>query len=196
MEQRYLGISLILTMVVVSILWWCSPKTSDQGSQNPWSWYNSISTWSNHQANMETLSPDQISWLVYLIQEEKLARDVYSVLYETRGIKIFDNILRAEVNHQMLVAQILSRYNITDPTTDRQIWEFVDTQLQDLYTKLISQWKQSPDQALNVGIAIETQDIQDIQQTLQLFDDKPDIQDILHKLLSWSQRHLQAFSKN
>jgi hypothetical protein len=133
---------------------------------------------------------------VYLIQEEKLARDVYSVLYETRGIKIFDNILRAEVNHQMLVAQILSRYNITDPTTDRQIWEFVDTQLQDLYTKLISQWKQSPDQALNVGIAIETQDIQDIQQTLQLFDDKPDIQDILHKLLSWSQRHLQAFSKN
>ena len=129
------------------------------------------------------MTQEQISSLLYLIQEEKLARDVYTIMHQTRGIKKFYNILNAEENHQTLVATILEQYNIPNPNIDKDIGEFVDTELQNLYTTLLAQGKQSVDQALNIGVAIETKDIEDIQQMLQIFDGKSDIKDVLQKLL-------------
>jgi hypothetical protein len=58
-------------------------------------------------------------------------------MYDTRGIKKFDNILNAEENHQTLVANILNQYAIEDPTLTTQPGEFTNTELQNLYNTLI-----------------------------------------------------------
>jgi len=61
------------------------------------------------------ITAEQKSQLQYLIQEEKLARDVYMMMDEARSIRKFANILTAEDNHQNRVAQILEVYKIDNP---------------------------------------------------------------------------------
>jgi hypothetical protein len=62
-----------------------------------------------------------------------------------------------------------------------------------LYQQLIIQGKQSEADALQVGITIEQKDIKDIESMMKLFENYPDITQVLKNLLSGSQRHLQAF---
>lgn len=53
--------------------------------------------------------------LLYLIEEEKLAHDVYTVLGETWGGNTFSNILGSETSHQDQVLNLLNSYGLTDP---------------------------------------------------------------------------------
>jgi hypothetical protein len=48
--------------------------------------------------------------LQFIIEEEKLAQDVYQVMYDQRGDKRFNNIIKGEINHQSVVATILEAY--------------------------------------------------------------------------------------
>lgn len=147
------------------------------------------------QTNSTTLSADQQSGLLYLIEEDKLAHDVYTILYQQRWRQKFGNILQAETQHRDIVAALLPVYNIVDPTINMEVGKFKSTALQTLYNTLIAQWSQSLADAFAVGIAIEEKDIKDITNYMALFQDYPDILSILRQLKSASERHLQAFQK-
>lgn len=162
--------------------------------QHTTSW-SSLHLWTWATENTSTLSSTQQDQLVYLIQEEKLARDVYMMMHQKRWIKKFYNILNAEENHQAQVAGLLSTYWITNPTTDADMGVFSDVALQELYTMLITQWSISADEAIKVGIAIEEKDIKDIQDMMDNFAQYPHIQAVLTKLLNGSKNHLAAFEK-
>lgn len=140
------------------------------------------------------LTEQQISQLTYIIQEEKLAYDVYNEMYEVRGNRKFGNILNAEDNHQDRVAAILAAYNIDyQVSSERGVYD--DAELTQLYSDLITQWSQSLDQAMQVGIAIEQKDIADIQDMIPWFANYADITSMLQALLAGSQNHLAAFQK-
>lgn len=145
--------------------------------------------------NTSTLTKEQESYLQYLIQEEKLARDVYTAMYELRWIQKFDNILHSEDNHQEILAKVLLDYTIPNPTIDMKMGEFEDSELQKLYDTLVLQWKQSAQEALRVWITIENRDIADIESMITWYAAYPDISQALMRLLEWSKRHLAAFSK-
>lgn len=147
------------------------------------------------QTNTTTLSSDQQSALLYLIEEEKLAHDVYTTLYQKRWHQKFSNILQAEVQHHDIIAALLPIYSITDPTINMEMGKFNNTQLQELYETLIAQWSQSLEEAFAVGRTIESKDIADIDELMTLFSDYPDILSALMQLKSGSERHLQAFQK-
>ena len=80
------------------------------------------------------------------------------------------------------MTQLLQKYSITDPTQD-SIGAFSDPELTELYHTLLTQGKQSPQEAIKVGIAIEQKDIADIEKILPSFINYPDIQAVLNKLL-------------
>lgn len=46
-----------------------------------------------------TDSEDTNSELLYMIEEEKLAGDIYAAFYDIYGLKVFDNIARSEDRH-------------------------------------------------------------------------------------------------
>lgn len=140
------------------------------------------------------LTEQQISQLTYIIQEEKLAYDVYKEMYETRWNRKFANILNSEDNHQDRVAVILKAYNIDYQLSDQR-GVYDDPTLTQLYSDLIAQWSQSLDQAMQVGITMEQKDIADIQDMIPWFANYPDISSMLQALLSGSQNHLAAFQK-
>jgi hypothetical protein len=131
--------------------------------------------------------------LTYLIEEEKLAFDVYTALNELWGAKAFGNILQSEASHQSQVLSIMTAYGVADPRS-AEAGVFVDPELQKLYDSLMAQGTQSLTEAYKVGVLIEETDIADLQKMLA--ENPPaDVATMMNSLLSGSQNHLAAFSK-
>jgi hypothetical protein len=141
-----------------------------------------------------SLSEDERADLVYLQEEEKLARDVYLALYDRWGLKIFDNIGNAEQTHMDSVTVLIDRYGLENPMQPGE-GVFADPELQALYTQLVAEGAKSPDDALMVGAFIEEVDIVDLQEAIARTDN-PDILLVYENLMRGSRNHLRAFVNN
>ena len=143
--------------------------------------------------NAGPLTEQEISDLVYMREEEKLAHDVYTTLYEYWGLPVFKNIAASEQTHTESVQYLLDFYNIDDPTTGLALGQFANDDLQALYDQLVEQGSRSLADALKVGAAIEEIDILDLldalDSTAQL-----EIVRIYENLLQGSYNHLRAFA--
>lgn len=133
--------------------------------------------------------------LQYLIEEEKLAHDVYQTLYEQWGYRTFGNILQSELSHQENVLAVMETRNIADSRID-EVGKFTNTELQALYTKLVDQGSRSAEEALKVGVAIEELDISDLEDMIvEVPAADADVSTMMERLLTGSERHLDAFNR-
>ncbi len=147
-----------------------------------------------YDASAQTaLSNEEIDAIVFMREEEKLARDVYLTLYDLWGMPIFNNIASSESAHMEAVYSLIATYGIDDPAAGMDIGEFTNPDLQSLYDQLITQGSISLADALKVGGAIEEIDILDLEANLaQTLNG--DIIAIYENLLQGSDNHLRAFS--
>lgn len=130
--------------------------------------------------------------LLYLIEEEKLAHDVYAVMHQKYGANVFGNILQSESTHQGRVLILLQTRNITDPRST-EVGVFRNQDLQDLYNQLIERGYKNVTEAYKVGVAIEEKDITDISTQLATATDE-DVIATLEALRRGSENHLRAFN--
>ncbi len=137
------------------------------------------------------LSVEEAAALLYMREEEKLARDVYNFLYTTWGQQTFQNIAASEQKHTDEIKLLLDKYGLADPVRDAG--QFTDANLQALYTQLTAQGSISLADALKVGAAIEEIDILDLQTRLAQTDNA-DLQLVFTNLMNGSYSHLQAFT--
>jgi hypothetical protein len=137
------------------------------------------------------LSADEAASLIFMREEEKLARDVYNALYAVWSQPTFVNIAASEQAHMDEIKVLLDRYGLTDPAQGTGV--FTNPDLQALYDQLVAQGSVSLADALKVGAAIEEIDILDLQERLALTDNL-DIQTAFNNLLSGSANHLRAFT--
>ena len=132
--------------------------------------------------------------LQYLIEEEKLARDVYLYLAANVTTAKFSNIAKSEQTHMDQIAAVLKTYNYFNPTTTRAAGVFRDKSLQALYNTLIAQGSVDVAAAMQVGRDIEELDIKDLQ--VMLKSTMPaDMKLALDNLLKGSYNHLAAFNR-
>jgi hypothetical protein len=130
--------------------------------------------------------------LTFIVQEEKLAHDLYAQLANTSGAQQFANIVNSESTHISLVQGLLVSYDIVDPTVGLAEGEFVNQDLQALYDSLLASGSVDRAGAIAAGIAVEEKDIADIE--VMLASELPsDVASVLERLLSGSQNHLAAF---
>ena len=144
------------------------------------------------QVSPTPLTADEVSDLLHMREEEKLARDVYSALGKTWSLRTFSNIAGSEQTHMDQVATLLTRYGVADPVAGLAAGQFATEHFQTLYTDLIAKGDQSLADALEVGAVIEEIDIVD------LFDCKAatthqDIARVYTNLEAASENHLRAF---
>ena len=137
------------------------------------------------------LSADEAAALLFMREEEKLARDVYNTLYTTWGIQTFPNIASSEQIHMDEIKLLLDRYALADPALAPG--QFTNPDLQALYNQLVAQGSLSIGDALKVGAAIEEIDILDLQ-TRFAQTDNADIQLAYNNLMNGSFNHLKAFT--
>ena len=143
----------------------------------------------------QMLTDEEAEALLFMREEEKLARDVYLVLAEKWSeLAIFTNIAASEQKHMDAVLQLLVKYRLTDPADGPGV--FVDADLKEqLYGQLVEKGLNSIVDALEVGIIIEEEDIADLEYYLGLTD-KKDIKQVFENLLEGSKNHLDAFDRN
>lgn len=142
---------------------------------------------------MEGVNTEEEAGLVFMREEEKLARDVYLKLAETWNLPIFSNIARSEQRHMEAVKVILEKYNLYDPVSADTTGVFFNPDLQALYYQLIEKGQESLASALWVGATIEDLDIYDLKHHLS-GTDNTDIKVLYQNLIKGSRNHLRSFS--
>ena len=144
-------------------------------------------------ATSQTVDQADIDNLLFMRQEEKLAADVYNVLYDQWGLRPFANIEQAELTHQAEVSAVLASLGIEDPIDALAPGEFIDPALQDLYDDLVERGMISAQEALMVGALIEEVDIADLRQRAS---EVPEIDALYARLEAGSNNHLRAFVRS
>jgi len=125
-----------------------------------------------------------------MLEEEKLARDVYIYLEYKWNLNQFRNIKNSESTHMNAIASLLDKYGVR--YTILSEGEFVSSALQSLYNELTVLGGQSSADALQVGATIEDLDIVDLKEYIQATD-KVDIIEVYESLECGSRNHLRAF---
>jgi len=138
-------------------------------------------------------SESEAEQILFLKEEEKLARDVYTTLGEKWDLKVFQNIARSEQVHMDQVDTLLAAYGLTDPEIN-EIGRSQNPLLQHLYDRLTSEGSISLRAALGVGEFIEIIDIKDFE-VLIASSDAPLVLDVAERLLAGSIKHLAAFNR-
>jgi len=141
------------------------------------------------------LSAEEEADLIFMREEEKLARDTYLTLYEAWDLSIFSNIASSEQMHMNALLKLLKKYDLPDPAANTAIGEFTNEDLQALYDFLIEKGGESGLEALKVGGIIEETDMRDIAAAIER-SQKEDIDAVYESLLCGSRNHLRSFAEN
>jgi len=129
--------------------------------------------------------------LLFMLEEEKLARDTYTFLDDLWSINQFANIKTSEQTHMNAVENLLIQYNID--YTIYAIGEFVNQELQGFYDQFEIDGSVSPANALQIGATIEDLDIVDLQSYLDATSNTSLI-DVFESLQCGSRNHLRSFA--
>ncbi|WP_461829791.1 DUF2202 domain-containing protein [Aquifex sp.] len=143
--------------------------------------------------NIDTQEEESV---LFVREEEKLARDAYLYLYDLYGLQIFFNIADSEQCHMDAVKLIIDKYGLSDPVeqTGDARGVFVNETLQQLYNDLTARGQTSLEEALLVGGFIEENDLIDLSRRMENTDNE-DFKLVLDELRKGSARHLVAFSQ-
>ena len=140
------------------------------------------------------LTSAQLDTLVFVYQEEKLARDVYITLgnlYPNQGT--FASIQGSEQEHIDKAEGLCNTYGADISNIDEAaVGEFVLEEMQHLYDDLTAAGSNSELDALNVGVAIEELDIGDLEAAKEGMP--KDVVNTYTNLISGSWNHLAAFN--
>lgn len=197
-KNYYLAIVAIVFLIIAGSYYTLSrnnntgiASVSDEG-------YTSINT-QNLEKNVPqtqntSLTEAEKEDILYMREEEKLARDVYIKLYEKWNIPIFDNISNSEQTHTDSIKFLIDRYGLND-TYVNEIGKYTNEDLQRLYETLVEKGNLSLQDALAVGAAIEEIDIIDLKEAIAN-SDKVDIKTVYENLMKGSRNHLRSFVSN
>lgn len=139
-----------------------------------------------------TLTDQEKADLLFLREEEKLARDLYSAAYTKWNIPVFWNTARAEKTHMDALKTLITRYGLNDPVVNKA-GVFTDPELQQVYDTLIEQVSTSPRAALEAAILVEQTDIEDLDRAIT-DTGKRDLVRVYTSLRQGSANHEKAFT--
>jgi hypothetical protein len=140
---------------------------------------------------VQPLIAEETAHLLYIREEEKLALDIYQALYSKWQVRIFSNIAVSEQRHFDAIGILISRYGLSDPA-QTTAGVFTNPDLQKLYDDLLAKGSLSLLDALQVGVAIEETDIDDLKAAIAVTDNR-DVLTVYGNLLNGSLSHLSAF---
>lgn len=128
--------------------------------------------------------------LLFMLEEEKLARDTYIYLNNLWSINVFSNISNSEQTHMNAVADLLTQNDIAFSILP--IGEFENVALQNYYNQFIIDGQTSLNNALKIGATIEDLDIVDLENYINEIE-STSIIEVYETLKCGSRNHLRSF---
>lgn len=108
-----------------------------------------------------SLTEEEKVGLLFMLEEEKLARDTYIYMNNLWSMNQFDNIKNSEQTHMNSIKTILDQNNID--YTILPEGQFDNENLQNLYNQFVIDGQVSSSNALQIGATIEDLDIVDLE---------------------------------
>jgi len=178
-------------LILLSILIFISIK-NDSYAQNK---MNSLKNISNCQLinPSSKLELKEIDFLIYMLEEEKLIRDVNKGFFEKYNHQIFKNAFQS---HQAQISQIeclLKHYNIKYSINERE-GLFTNLNIQQYYNDFYNQGNLSLILALKGSITLEELNVFDLGEYMN-FTKNTAILEIFKHLSCLSKNHLRNFTK-
>lgn len=136
---------------------------------------------------------EQLADLAHMIEEEKLAGDLYEVLAAQTGLDVFSRIAVSEDRHYASLLAVAEDAGLdlgTIPTLPAG--QFQDPGMQALYDTLLAAAAASDAAALEAGLAVESTDIADLGDAIVGLVGTP-LGNVYANLLDGSNAHLAAF---
>jgi hypothetical protein len=137
------------------------------------------------------LSPSDRSTLLYVSEQEKLARDLYAALSETWRLDVFHTTSGSEDIHADALRTLLGRYKLPDPALGLSRGEFSREDLAERYDDLMARGRFSPVEALKAAASVEELEIEDMGARL-LHVQAPEIQSVLESVVASDKHHLRS----
>ncbi|MDF0707864.1 DUF2202 domain-containing protein [Flagellimonas okinawensis] len=140
--------------------------------------------------DVSTITEEDQDALLFMLEEEKLARDTYKFLNDYWGMVQFANIMQSEQSHMNAVETLLDAYDIEYEILEDGV--FNNEALQAWYDQFVQDGIVDEVAALNVGATIEDLDIVDLEEHIQATTNS-DIADVFLSLQCGSRNHLRSF---
>lgn len=144
----------------------------------------------NTNITNQILTESDSEALLFMLEEEKLARDTYMYLNDLWSINLFANIKNSEQSHMNAIENLLVKYNVA--YTILPIGEFGNQDLQGFYDQFVIDGAVSSANALQIGGTIEDLDIIDLQDNIDATLNT-DLITIFKRLQCGSRNHLRSF---
>ena len=148
----------------------------------------------NNEVNIEnidqTLTESDKEALLFMLEEEKLARDTYNYLDNLWSVNQFANIKNSEQTHMNAVENLLIQYSIAYNILPSG--EFANQDLQNFYNQFVLDGAVSKSNAFQIGATIEDLDIVDLQNNLKATTNTTIIS-VFESLQCGSRNHLRSF---
>ena len=115
----------------------------------------------DNNSNSTSLSQEEKDGLLFMLEEEKLARDTYIYMNNLWGLNQFNNIKNSEQSHMDAIVSILEQNDIEYTILPQG--QFLNENLQNFYDQFVINGQISSSNALQIGATIEDLDIVDLE---------------------------------
>jgi hypothetical protein len=137
------------------------------------------------------LSTREKEGLIFIWEEEKTARDLYTSLYEKDNLSTFMDLARSEQSHMDQARAIIDKYALTIPGKDGR-GVFQNQTLQKIHNELLAKGLSSDQDALKEAATFEEISIMDLEKELDATHAE-DVKAMYQGLLAGSRKHLRTY---
>jgi len=142
-------------------------------------------------ATVATLTMREKEGALFIWEEEKAARDLYTSLYDKNNLSIFMNLRRSEQSHMDQAKAIIDKYGLAIPGKGEP-GVFQNQTLQRIHDEFLTEGLRSDRDALMVAAAFEEISIMDLEKELAATATE-DIKVVYQGLLAGSRKHLRSY---
>jgi hypothetical protein len=180
----------------ISIIWALSDK-SDSSLKHNVAYGEGIMTLTGGNDTVEPpeaamrLTSREKEGMIFIWEEEKVARDLYSSLFRQNNLTIFKNLTESEQRHMDEAKAIILRYGLVVPENETPE-RFDNESLQRIYNELLAEGRSSDQDAIKAAAVFEEISIIDLKRELSSVQAE-DIGVVYQGLLAGSRKHLRSY---
>jgi len=142
------------------------------------------------EAALAVLTAREKDGLLFIWEEERVARDLYASLYEKNNLTIFLDLVRSESSHMDQARAVMEKHGLAVPPDEPGI--FQNQTLQEMHDQLLAEGLQSDQDALTVAAVFEEISIVDLEKELSA-SQANDVRTVYEGLLAGSRKHLRSY---
>lgn len=142
----------------------------------------------------ENLSGQELQGLIYIVEIQKLQRDIYMALDERNINPIFNELYLADAKSLDEISATIEAYGQENPVLDRNVGDFRRTEVQALYDEFTYTVNNNLIEMLTFAVRMEEGTVDDISEFMEQVDGNEDIRQLYTDLLTGSYIQLNALN--